>query len=316
MALHIVLQQAPRTQASLAAAILLLVATHLSVRDLSSLTRTAKEIHTVIQLVLYDRALTTTRPGNSTAFQLGPTPNRSILHFFAAHGRLPLLRKLLSRLGQASDLVNTPDDYGHTPLLSAVLWGDIATVQALLLAGADIECTTKRMGWTPLHCAVLYGNLQMAQVLVTQGADTRCKDRAGGFTPLHLASRCVSLSGIFAFFRNIGWDCTAPDDFGLNPFQSQEIDIISTPKTPEMMRRAAVCRQVRDERLYMMMYEADRCRWCTTSRVGVLTPTSFRIGQRALSLLETGKTETDLRKVTIYQEGFLLRSAAQLPMKI
>lgn len=98
------------------------------------------------------------------------------------------LNQLVAMVGHSSDLMNAADEYGHTPLISAVLSGNIEIVRVLLVIECDIECTTAVYGWTALHCAAITGNVEMAALLFSAGADARRIDNLGGFTPFHLAA--------------------------------------------------------------------------------------------------------------------------------
>jgi ankyrin repeat protein len=74
-----------------------------------------------------------------------------------------------------------------SPLFEAVRWGDKATIEALLVKGADVNAK----GWhgrTPLHFAVdeFKNKRDVAELLLAKGADVNAKDNEGE-TPLHLA---------------------------------------------------------------------------------------------------------------------------------
>lgn len=66
--------------------------------------------------------------------------------------------------------------------------GDIAQVEALLRAGADVNAP-QGDGMTALHWAAERGDARMADMLIRGGASVRAVTWIGEYTPLHLASR-------------------------------------------------------------------------------------------------------------------------------
>jgi ankyrin repeat protein len=73
------------------------------------------------------------------------------------------------------------------PLADAVMRGDVATVQALLGQGADVNAA-QGDGMTALHWAALNGDLATTNLLLKAKAKTEAVTRMGSYTPLHLAS--------------------------------------------------------------------------------------------------------------------------------
>lgn len=107
--------------------------------------------------------------------------------------------------------LDTPDDFGETPLIAAVkahnsavvnylltlgasvnarnelderdaplhyacLEGDLSTVRVLLAAGAEVDILNQQR-MTPLMYAVQAGHSPVAQLLLTAGADSALRDR-------------------------------------------------------------------------------------------------------------------------------------------
>lgn len=80
-----------------------------------------------------------------------------------------------------------------TPLHLAVIAGNLATVEHLIGAGAQLEARDCR-GWTPLHFAAFASdNPTLIECLLAAGADINARDRKGR-TPLD----CASAMGIEA----------------------------------------------------------------------------------------------------------------------
>ncbi|MDB4713097.1 ankyrin repeat domain-containing protein [bacterium] len=74
------------------------------------------------------------------------------------------------------------------PIHDAVIFGDLAGVQAELDKGADVNAKDITWdGWTPLHWAVMSQGREIAELLIAKGANIEAKDD-GGESPLHLAS--------------------------------------------------------------------------------------------------------------------------------
>ncbi|XP_022908937.2 transient receptor potential channel pyrexia-like [Onthophagus taurus] len=176
---------------------------------------------------------------NITAVQL--------LCAFATENEIP--SNLKYRLSK-NNHINLQDYLGRTPLLYAVLNGNVKLVELLLTHGANIECklTCERekivgekkssvgdvqkykellqmlplfdlLGVssqrTPLHIAVKKGHIEIVKLLVFKGADVNCID-SNGLTPLLLAG-CNSLDvyeEITRILVSYGADVTKTDSTG------------------------------------------------------------------------------------------------------
>ncbi|MDC0309667.1 ankyrin repeat domain-containing protein [bacterium] len=73
------------------------------------------------------------------------------------------------------------------PIHDAVIFGDLAGVQAELDKGADVNAKDPR-GTTPLHGAALRGHKEIAELLIAKGVDVNAK-KNDGETPLDTAIR-------------------------------------------------------------------------------------------------------------------------------
>ncbi|KAL1866430.1 hypothetical protein VTK73DRAFT_4735 [Phialemonium thermophilum] len=83
--------------------------------------------------------------------------------------------------------VDALDTQGRTPLSWACARGDVASVEALLAAGADVGAACWRTGMTPLHFAVEKGSVPCVIALLRAGADVDAV-AAGGRSVLHIAA--------------------------------------------------------------------------------------------------------------------------------
>ena len=199
---------------SLPPELIISVSSHLTTPELFALTRANKQFHELLTPLLYQRAAHEIRPSISTSFQWDPTPERSMLHFAAAHGNTKLLCEILQR---STESIDTADAYGMTPLTSAVAWGHKNTVRLLLEAGADTERRCSTHGWNALHLAAVCWNAEIARLLVWFGADNGARDLLGGFTPAHLVvCNREGWPDRNELLMAIGGEISAVDDLGRN----------------------------------------------------------------------------------------------------
>lgn len=114
---------------------------------------------------------------------------RTLLHFAAGSGSVPLVRQLLS-MGVDPDGL---DSGGHTALYRVASCRKPESgpeiVDDLVRAGAKVNHAAGMMKSTPLHEAARHGNVAVAKALLNQGADPHLKDRKG-LTPLDRAINC------------------------------------------------------------------------------------------------------------------------------
>jgi ankyrin repeat protein len=96
------------------------------------------------------------------------------------------LEKVKALLKDNSDLVNSKDDNGNTPLLWAATKGH-KNVAALLLASKAEVNVSDNGGETPLFAAAAFDHKDVAELLLTNNARINAKDNRG-LTPLHAAA--------------------------------------------------------------------------------------------------------------------------------
>lgn len=107
------------------------------------------------------------------------------LHIAAGKGNEQILSCLLL-IGAEKDDV---DNSGETPLMCAVLEGQLSTVEALLTAGADCNIGTMNdTGYAPLHVAAGNGYSEIVSALIRGGANKDAVD-SNWETPLFWATR-------------------------------------------------------------------------------------------------------------------------------
>jgi ankyrin repeat protein len=91
--------------------------------------------------------------------------------------------------------VNTPNDFGFTPLCMACHLDNSNCVEILVSAGADVN-KSSGSGLTPLHYAaggsIKDGESERSskcvEILIASGSELNKKDEIGEVTPLHIAA--------------------------------------------------------------------------------------------------------------------------------
>ncbi len=115
---------------------------------------------------------------------LGAAPSSSPVADAASKGDRDAVRTLLK---QGADVSAAKGD-GMTALHFAADRGDVAMIEMLVYAGANVAAVTRIGHYTPLHLASRAGNAAVAQALVKAGADVSARTTTSGVTPLHLAA--------------------------------------------------------------------------------------------------------------------------------
>lgn len=138
--------------------IILRIADDLEVDDLNCFLRTSPRLAKILSPLLLERAVT---------HNLMHYRNRTVLHWASAHHRIDLIQVLLA----CGASVNIADEWGITPLHSAVLAGNDLITLVLLENGAYIDQVDKVCEMTVLQCAALVGNHRISRLLLNHGAN-------------------------------------------------------------------------------------------------------------------------------------------------
>ena len=114
---------------------------------------------------------------------LGNTP----LHCAAHNNHIEIIQEYI-RLAKGPTDIDIDDDFGNTPLLTAMDNGTPETIQLLISAGADIR---KRgiMEYTSLMLALGRSNTAVAQILLDQGVAANAVSMGDETTALHWAAK-------------------------------------------------------------------------------------------------------------------------------
>jgi len=154
--------------------------------------------------------------------QEDPDP-RINLHLAALQGRVDAVQL---HIEAGSDL-NEIDEYGSTPLIAAITFGQTEVAKVLIEAGADIRITNNE-GSTPLHVAAFFCHTEIVKALLDNGADKSLKSNAGS-TALETVSS--PFEDVKVIYDNIG---TALKSMGLR-LDYERIEL-TRPKIAEMLR--------------------------------------------------------------------------------
>lgn len=94
----------------------------------------------------------------------------------------------VAKLIDEGDTSYQNDQFGDSPLLSAVRDGQLEDAEMLLEQDADIN-EVDDSGMTSLHWVALNGREDIAEILIDRGADVNMREEyAGGVTPMEMAS--------------------------------------------------------------------------------------------------------------------------------
>ena len=154
--------------------------------------------------------------------QENPTP-RINLHLAALQGRVDAIRQ---HIKAGSDL-NEKDEYGSTPLIAAITFGQTEAAIAFIEAGADMKITNNE-GATPLHIAAFFCHIEIVEALLDNGADKNSRNNSGS-TALKTVS--MPFEDVKGIYDSIGTDLKP---LGLR--LDYERIKMTRPKIAEMLR--------------------------------------------------------------------------------
>ena len=106
-------------------------------------------------------------------------------------------------------------------LHKAAIAGDVAKLNRLIKAGADVNATSKD-GWTPLHWAARKGHTDAVIALLEAGADVNATDERD-LTPLYWAAFKGHTDAVIALLE-AGADVRATDNRGRTPLDLAKIN--------------------------------------------------------------------------------------------
>ena len=127
-----------------------------------------------------------------------------------------LLNQYDAKLGEGNS------DSRGDELCEAAAAGDIETVKAQLIEGADPDARDRELGVTPLSWATLFNQIEVGEFLIQKGADVNARNRDGG-TPLHGAA-FLGHAAVAALLIQKGADVNAKNDKGESPLDVSKVD--------------------------------------------------------------------------------------------
>ena len=144
---------------------------------------------------------------------VGAAPSSSPVADAAMRGDRDAVRALLK---QGADVSAAQGD-GMTALHHAADRGDVAMVEMLVYAGANVGATTRIGQYTPLHIASQSGSAAVVRALLKAGANAKARTTTTGVTPLHLAASSGNAE-VVNLLLDAGADANAKDaNWGQTP---------------------------------------------------------------------------------------------------
>ncbi|EED23650.1 cyclin dependent kinase inhibitor Pho81, putative [Talaromyces stipitatus ATCC 10500] len=127
------------------------------------------------------------------------------LHYACIHGRVEMVRKLLSA---APDTVNSLDHDNFTPLIHSIVRNRLECAEQLLNNQARIDPTSES-DHIPLNLACQHGTVAIAKVLLQKGASLL--PDAEGLYPQHLVARSGKAPELLTLLKEHGADLNQND---------------------------------------------------------------------------------------------------------
>ncbi|XP_067654122.1 ankyrin repeat, PH and SEC7 domain containing protein secG-like [Haliotis asinina] len=135
------------------------------------------------------------------------------IHLACKMGHVTVVKSLVEDYGVS---VNVDDEWGNSPLCSAVKSGSADVVKYLLMKGATLDFREQFTKSTYLHFVADTENVEMCTCLVSHGCDVRARD-VTGCTPLHVAATSGNV-GMGKILLEACADVNAVDSFNRTPF--------------------------------------------------------------------------------------------------
>lgn len=139
---------------------------------------------------------------------------RSLMQYAASNGHATAIA-FLARMG--SQLLDTPDQQGRTPMYLAARGGHLDAIEALFQAGSQSLDTPASNSWTPLHVAAERGFSEVIERLISLGSQALDSSDGNGTTPVHIAAFFHRRKVLDVLYRLGSKSLLAVDHLGLTP---------------------------------------------------------------------------------------------------
>lgn len=134
------------------------------------------------------------------------------LHWAAIQDQSDVI-DVLVRAGRA---VDSRDDEGRTPLMSAAAFGSNLAAKTLLALGADIDARDHVSGDSALHYSARFGRIEIATMLLDNGGFADVRSEKTGIAPMHYAA-AFGHAAMIEYLASRGADPNATDNDGVTP---------------------------------------------------------------------------------------------------
>ncbi|XP_046564888.1 ankyrin-3-like [Haliotis rubra] len=135
------------------------------------------------------------------------------IHLACKMGHVTVVKSLVEDHGVS---VNIDDEWGNSPLCSAVKSGSADVVNYLLTKGATLDFREQFTKCTYLHFVADTENVEVCKCLVSRGCDVKARD-VTGCTPLHIAATSGNVD-MGKTLLDACADVNAVDSFNRTPF--------------------------------------------------------------------------------------------------
>lgn len=133
----------------------------------------------------------------------------------------PTLVAVLIENGADPNAVQTEsDDYGTTPLMEAVFYGNVDAIRRLVAANANVSLREPMKGYDALDIAMRYGRYDIALILLELGAQLHAASLSHMMVGLNFVMACRgdAFRTLLDLILAKGFDINKTDENGLTPF--------------------------------------------------------------------------------------------------
>ncbi|KAJ3549090.1 hypothetical protein NM208_g684 [Fusarium decemcellulare] len=225
----------------------------------------------------------------------GLDPETTVLHEAARRG--VGMEEAFEELGSAAlHLIDELDSSGMAPLHAAVLCRNVDAVQALLDAGADVNCKEGIREWTPLMEAISINETACVRALLNSGSCSIEEQANNGSTALHWAAHFGHLDSVRLLLR-AGARASSRNFGGRTPLHILVKSVYADPDTMEAIARLLL--QAKDVDIDAQDNSGWTPAWMTV-REGKAAPLPWLIKAGASIAMVDNQSQTLLHHLACY----------------